>query len=636
MKLFKFLIVLFVTACFFWSCSEHITKEESTLAPQVYEVFTLTATYGQAMTKVFFDEDGLGLQWQPGDVLYLIDIDGKKSTVTMKTDIETPSKTATFKATSNVLSGHYLVLYGSDNININVIFDVYGYIYPITITDNESLSNRIRMYGELTVTDGQTSADIVLSQSFVKLTFKFQNLPSGITNMNFGIACSKDGLANPIDGIFTTSGYVPSSYVPLLSLGWNNGANGTTLLAPTNLSGQKVFFFLTGVNSNSQYVAYEFVKDGKDLKAGMNYNVSLDFSNPTHLISITKSNKVSSAYSITTVEQLRLAGYLANNGISYSIESDIDLNNETVIPIVARTVNGNNHILHNLVVNYGKCSSIGFLSTGGIENICIKKADIIGKDKVGSFVGEATALISKCTAEDVVVKGAEQVGGAVGYCDGRSIKNCVITGNSSVSASTNHVGGIIGYHLYGNLYQCGYEGSVSGDTYVGGIAGMCYGYGSETSQCYSKGSVSGNSYVGGLCGSTNSTSSYVLQDSYHIGSVTCDNSDTCGGLIGYSQRTNIYNCYSYGDISSNFGVSPNCSSSSTLTSCTHLTRSETNDNCNCGPNKTFFSKLSVINGNEAFSTQVWEGIDAKCPLLGWQSDLLNGGITLPGFGDENW
>ena len=51
---------------------------------------------------------------------------------------------------------------------------------------------------------------------------------------------------------------------------------------------------------------------------------------------------------------------------------------------------------------------------------------------------------------------------------------------------------------------------------------------------------------------------------------------------------------------------------------------------------SFLSKLSVINGDEAYSTQVWKNIDAQCPLLQWQADLLNGNIEIPGFGEEDW
>ena len=73
-----------------------------------------------------------------------------------------------------------------------------------------------------------------------------------------------------------------------------------------------------------------------------------------------------------------------------------------------------------------------------------------------------------------------------------------------------------------------------------------------------------------------------------------------------------------------------------LTSSPYMAEGVSSDNCNCGPDKTFLSRILVINGNEAYSTQVWEGIDAQCPLLKWQSDALDVKLEIPGFGNEDW
>lgn len=140
---------------------------------------------------------------------------------------------------------------------------------------------------------------------------------------------------------------------------------------------------------------------------------------------------------------------------------------------------------------------------------------------------------------------------------------------------------------------------------------------------------------------------YVIGDV--IGEVTSSSSiiasigGICGGIGGGYNKSGYYpycyNCYSYGNVSSGYGIADYLESTceSNLTSSKRYSSNYTILRCsNCGPNKTFLSLLSVINGDEAYSTQVWKGIDAQCPLLQWQADLLNGDVDAPGFGDEDW
>lgn len=101
--------------------------------------FTLTATYGGPETKLTFDEDGLGTTWQPGDKLYLVDVAGKNKTVTLTTSITAPSKKASFKSTISVLSGEYVVLYGSDTDKVKTSWKMFN---------AKSLNDHIILYME--------------------------------------------------------------------------------------------------------------------------------------------------------------------------------------------------------------------------------------------------------------------------------------------------------------------------------------------------------------------------------------------------------------------------------------------------------------------------------------------------------
>jgi filamentous hemagglutinin family protein len=95
-------------------------------------------------------------------------------------------------------------------------------------------------------------------------------------------------------------------------------------------------------------------------------------------------------------------------------------------------------------------------------------------------------------------------------------------------------------------------GSVSGSTYVGGLAGQNYG---TVSNCYAKNMVvAGDSnYIGGLLGSNGG----LVNRSYANGSVNGVHSDDVGGLVGYNNQGTITD--SYATVNVNQGVTPGSS-----------------------------------------------------------------------------
>ena len=194
---------------------------------------------------------------------------------------------------------------------------------------------------------------------------------------------------------------------------------------------------------------------------------------------------------------------------------------------------------------------------------------------------------------------------ARGYVSNIVVKNGSVKGRS-------YVGGIVGN---GGATECGFEGNIeaSGD-YVGGIVGSLS---QNVNKCYHVGNVIGNNYVGGVTGFSLGTSS-----SYNIGNVTGIASEfiIVGGVNGYG---GAQYCYSYGNISSGYGITGSGSAYYSLTSAPRLNGADGNSAyTNFGPSKTFVSLLSVINGEEAYSTQTWANIDAGCPLLRWQADTF--------------
>ena len=85
------------------------------------------------------------------------------------------------------------------------------------------------------------------------------------------------------------------------------------------------------------------------------------------------------------------------------------------------------------------------------------------------------------------------------------------------------VGGLVGINRSGNIYGSYVTGSVSGDDWVGGIAGANSG---RISDSYATASVNGDGRVGGLVGS----SWYIVEATYATGEVVGNNS--VGGLVG--------------------------------------------------------------------------------------------------------
>ena len=346
-RLYAKSIILICLAALLCGCQkQELEPETESVGSDV--PFTLTATYGDPSTKLTFDEDGLGTTWQPGDKLYLVDVAGKNKTVTLTTSITAPSKKASFKSTTSVLSGEYVVLYGSDKTSIST---------SLTITDDEKeISDRLILYGALKVVDGQTSAAISLAQAYAKLTFRFQNIPDGLTDMDMGMAAATEGLNIYSDGDISQSGFSESTdFMKMRSFGWSGAKIGYLLLRPVNLSSKTIYFYVNGKDANANLTTYEFIKEGIDLKAGHNYNITFDFSKANTKSTLRKSSLTKDAYSLNTPAEFRAAAYWSNEANNYSVEADVDFNGDVYLPILAKRLYGHKHTLSNINIDLAKC-----------------------------------------------------------------------------------------------------------------------------------------------------------------------------------------------------------------------------------------------------------------------------------------
>jgi hypothetical protein len=134
--------------------------------------------------------------------------------------------------------------------------------------------------------------------------------------------------------------------------------------------------------------------------------------------------------------------------------------------------------------------------------------------------------------------------GLFGIVSSGTLKNIRIV-SGSVSGN-GYVGGIAGRNS-GTITACYNAGSVSGNGHVGGVAGENYG---TINACYNTGAVSGAMfYVGGVAGYNNG----IITASYNAGVVS--GSDGVGGVAGTNDTlSTITACYNAGVVSGSDGV----------------------------------------------------------------------------------
>lgn len=603
--------------------------------------FKLIASYGDPGSKAVFDDDGLGMMWTSGDALTMINTADASRIYILTTDITNPAKVAEFTTEEAVAPGSYIVINNQDRLGVEIDTEM--------TSDLSELAKRVRMYSTVNVNTGDTEATIVLQQLFTMLTFKFVNVPTGFADgLTVGMAVAKDGLPDLGSALVTSAGAkLDYSGTWKAELGKVAGAQAKTLIVPADLTGGRVHFYAKGQPDASTYVVYDFVKSGFKLLPGKNYSVTFDFSKPGAATTLTK---VGTALPLLTPADFRAAAFL-DADLLWRVESDVDFDGEDYFPIRGAIL-GEDHTLSKVQIPLAQCDYVGLASEGSVSHIKLSGAEIKGRDRVGSMVGDGNCY--DCHADRAIVSGREKVGGIVGYANG-PIRDCSFLGWGSVTGTGDEVGGIVG-NAQGNCLELMANGSVQGGSLVGGIAGYCAekcdlcGFeggvkGSDTyvggvvgqGQCtlsYCKGAVVGNDIVGGVIGMGTCT------NCYHIGDVTGGiGKYNVGGVNGSYIAVAVKNCYSCGTVQpTGIGITPKKGGDGeNLTSCSLLydgVSSETN--CNCGSDKTFVSLLTTINGDGVYSDICWPDNKAGCPMFKWQLGNLSAGIEIPGFEAEEW
>jgi len=160
----------------------------------------------------------------------------------------------------------------------------------------------------------------------------------------------------------------------------------------------------------------------------------------------------------------------------------------------------------------------------------------------GLFGHTDLASITKLGLENGSVSGGTYTGGLAGIISNSLVSNCYST--LSVNGDTE-VGGLVGRNIESDLENCYTSGNVNGYKRVGGLAGYSRDN-SSISNCYSTGQINAATFsAGGLVGYNNTNS--PIDSCYASGNVSAN--QYAGGLVGSNQSSTINKSYASGTVS---------------------------------------------------------------------------------------
>ncbi|TVR70958.1 MAG: hypothetical protein EA408_09840, partial [Marinilabiliales bacterium] len=248
-----------------------------------------------------------------------------------------------------------------------------------------------------------------------------------------------------------------------------------------------------------------------------------------------------------------------------------------------------------------------------IFNMIIDRSD---EDEVGLFGYTENAVIHDLVVENVSVNGSDHVGGLVGFAENTTISNVRVSG---VISGNSGLGGVAGlsHGDQGLVAASSFSGDVNGTgQYVGGLVGNS-GFSAVVEESYSIGTVEGNVHVGGLVGSHGLGSS--IHNSYSMVSVS--GFEAVGGLVGHSDGE-ITNSYSTGPVWGEISIGGFAGSNTTVISGsywdTQSSGMETSDGGEGRTTQQMVQESTFVGWNFAETWGIIEG--STYPFLLWQGE----------------
>jgi hypothetical protein len=234
----------------------------------------------------------------------------------------------------------------------------------------------------------------------------------------------------------------------------------------------------------------------------------------------------------------------------------------------------------------GRASEVGTIKDCSASGCTITYSDYLSQ-LVGNYTAgiagraeytEGGGLIQNCNVTDTqVLNHGSYSAGVIGSANGYILKNCTISGNSTVSTVSSRsgkiVGGICGQVVNGNVSGCkSYAEIVNNGGYagegLGGIIGAADGTVTGIDKCIYKGNVSGKmNYAGGIIGYYKNTADdqvYITNCIVLPGSsITVSNGSTqyyAGGVAGIVNNCLVDSCVNMGNVSAAMVAGITCGS----------------------------------------------------------------------------
>lgn len=209
---------------------------------------------------------------------------------------------------------------------------------------------------------------------------------------------------------------------------------------------------------------------------------------------------------------------------------------------------------------YGRCNSntcsinvsgrdyvggiIGYHNYGNLCDANNYSASVSGRDYVAGIAGKAGRTSYTCDVTNSVMTGNVTLTGnygafVVGWINGAMTNTTISSGTLTAASTSDWIGGIVGYGYYCNITNCSVSQNVTGDTYVGGIAGQIQ-YTSTFLTCTFSGTVTGNTYVGGIVGHCGASGySITMKGTNTVTGTVYGKVSYIGGFIGYIYQGTI-------------------------------------------------------------------------------------------------
>jgi len=245
---------------------------------------------------------------------------------------------------------------------------------------------------------------------------------------------------------------------------------------------------------------------------------------------------------------------------NYILMTDLDFKNEgnniVIDVILSGKIDGNNHIIKNIIIN-NKPYLIYHLQ-GNLQNLNIVNCQINAGNST-ALIGYCGGVLNNCNIKKIIlnsknVSGESRQGAFAASLRGR-IENCTVTDVEIISNNIFKVlaGGIAGYMSNGKIYNCYVQNLMMNTTEcstykgIGGIIG-CMETKAEVINCYAVGDIDTDGInIGGIVGMT--TDSSLIKNSISKVNIT-GSPDIFAGIAGTIEDTNTYveNSLSLGDL----------------------------------------------------------------------------------------